>query len=147
LNLVRRLIVFGLVAAGTAGCATALGGHAATPELPQSFTLSLGDHQRIGSLTITPLEIVEDSRCPQSVACIQAGTVRAKIALAGNGSTTTPIVGLAAPVAVGTTWLHLRAVCPYPIRPSPRIAKSAYRLSFTLAPDRESTTPAEPCGA
>src|SRR4051812_8897243 len=40
-----------------------------------SVTLALGQKASFADVSITPLAIVGDSRCPQGVQCIQAGTV------------------------------------------------------------------------
>lgn len=48
------------------------------------------DRARIGQavtrsgLTVMPLGVLEDSRCPKGVACIQAGTVRIAAEIGGN---------------------------------------------------------------
>ncbi len=36
-------------------------------------------------IAVTPLEILEDSRCPEDVMCVQAGTLRLKVAVQLNG--------------------------------------------------------------
>lgn len=41
----------------------------------QNQTLGLNQSARVGSVTVTPRSIVEDSRCPMNVNCIQAGRV------------------------------------------------------------------------
>jgi hypothetical protein len=117
------------------------------PLLPQSFTLSVGEHHRVGALTVTPLAIVEDSRCPKNVVCVWAGTVRTKVALERDGSQTTVMVGLGQPAAAAGAWLHLDAACPYRAHPEPRITAAEYRLSFTLSPGPEAANPPAPCGA
>lgn len=41
--------------------------------------LALGESAKFGSLTITPLELIEDSRCAIDMVCVWAGTVRVKL--------------------------------------------------------------------
>jgi hypothetical protein len=38
----------------------------------------------IGGIKITPLELIEDSRCPEDVTCVWAGKVRIKVRLSDN---------------------------------------------------------------
>jgi hypothetical protein len=42
-------------------------------------TLALGQTAKFGALAITPLELIEDSRCAEGLQCIWAGTVRVKL--------------------------------------------------------------------
>lgn len=42
----------------------------------------------IAGMSVTPLEVVEDSRCPSGVNCIWKGTVRVKVKLESPGNTT-----------------------------------------------------------
>jgi hypothetical protein len=51
-----------------------------------TVTVEAKINQKIEKLgvTIIPLEVLEDSRCPSDVQCIQAGTVRLKASLAGG---------------------------------------------------------------
>lgn len=49
------------------------------PEGPVAVTVALDETKDAGSVTLTPFEVLEDSRCPTDVQCIQAGTVRVKV--------------------------------------------------------------------
>ena len=65
------------------------------PILPDIDTgLKLGESGRFKTISITPLSVEEDSRCPSDVTCIQAGTVRLKIQVVGSAGTATSIVKL-----------------------------------------------------
>jgi hypothetical protein len=57
-------------------------------ELPATVTLQLGQDLRITSpdLLIRLLEIVEDSRCPVDVTCVQAGTVNLRFGVSVPGA-------------------------------------------------------------
>ena len=64
--------------------------------LPTVSNLSYGDNVlKIGEtghftdLTVEPLEVTEDSRCPESVQCIQAGTVRINLKVVSSMGTST----------------------------------------------------------
>ena len=45
---------------------------------PTEAVSTLGEMVELGSVRITPLGIVQDSRCPKDVQCIQQGTVELK---------------------------------------------------------------------
>lgn len=96
-------------------------------------TLGLGETGAFSSISITPTEVVEDSRCPSKVQCIQAGTVRVRIASkVSTGASFESVVKLGdAPVTVGGFSVSLSATDPYPQTPG-SIEKSAYRFTFQV---------------
>lgn len=95
-------------------------------------TLKLGETANFNGIAITPLSIEEDSRCAQGVQCIQAGTVRVNVKTLRNGGLTAEnIVGLNAPVVVGTFSVNLTAVTPAP-KANSKIADADYRLTFRV---------------
>jgi hypothetical protein len=78
------LIVLGLFGASCGGAP----GIITVNELPASVTLRLGQDLRITSpdLLIRLLEIVDDSRCPVDVTCMQAGTVNLRFGASVAGA-------------------------------------------------------------
>ena len=57
-----------------------------------ALRLAVGDHARAsrkGSDLLTFLEVVEDSRCPRGVQCIQAGRAVVRVAVLRDGRLTT----------------------------------------------------------
>ena len=70
-----------------AGCTT--GGFAPLEGMPAA----IGESVRVGALTATPRQLIEDSRCPLAVQCIQAGRVVVSTQITGPGGTeTVPLV-------------------------------------------------------
>jgi hypothetical protein len=123
-----------------AGCASAERPAAGSP--PGSITLALHQRGAVGGFEVMPLRVEEDSRCPADVQCIQAGTVRLAVRIAGR-TPLRPVLTLAQPSRLDSgSWLTLCAVTPYPARPG-RIGPSAYRFSFALR--RGATSPAPAC--
>ncbi len=66
-----------------------------TPVTPHAQTetviLKIGERKQVLGIYITPVKILEDSRCPIDVQCIQAGTVRVQVLAEsgmGNGQLT-----------------------------------------------------------
>ncbi len=45
----------------------------------------LGESTRIGALVVTPLRVIEDSRCPINVRCVWAGRAIVRTEVAGTG--------------------------------------------------------------
>ncbi len=71
------------------------------PAYPSSQTMSnkdmslkLGEIGVFNKISIRPVSIEEDSRCPIDVQCIQTGTVRLKIAVISNSNTNESIIKL-----------------------------------------------------
>lgn len=100
-----------------------------------SFIRRLGQIARFGEWTMTLAAVLEDSRCPRNVRCIQAGTVRLRVALRNAARSRTGEVALGRPMAVGHSWLHLVGVCPARVAPVERPARASYRFQFTVSPD------------
>jgi hypothetical protein len=116
-------------------------GFAASPMAPGNgttptkfVTTGLGKSVRIGTVTITPISVLEDSRCPANVQCIQAGTVRIAARLRMNGKSETATLGFLMPHQLRDRWIHLVAACPNPMHPV-TIAPVDYRFTFVLEPN------------
>ncbi len=59
------------------------------PPAPESSAIGIGQSVRTGAVIVTPISVVEDSRCPARVTCVWAGrlVVRTRIE-GGNGPDT-----------------------------------------------------------
>jgi len=98
--------------------------------------LHLGEQARFGALTVTPVQVEEDSRCPASVQCIQAGTVRLSVRILNGRGERTEVLQLDTPRDLGNgSWIALAAACPYPRVPGP-IAGHTYRFMLAVAVGR-----------
>jgi hypothetical protein len=75
-----------------------------------SVSAALGQKILTGGVYITPLELVEDSRCPADVQCIQAGTVRIRATI--NSLNGDFVFKLGEPQTVGEDIITLAAVTP-----------------------------------
>ncbi len=123
------------------GCASAERPAAGSPA--GSITLALHQRGGVDGFVVTPLRVDEDSRCPAEVQCIQAGTVRLAVRIAGRARLQ-PVLKLAKPSRLDSdSWLILCGVTPYPARPG-RIGPSAYRFSLVL---RHGASPPAACPA
>jgi hypothetical protein len=118
----KRAAIF-LLPVLLAGCATSR--FAPLEGMP----VALGETVRVGTMTATPRAVVEDSRCPVDVQCIQAGRLVVSTILGGDGWRETVPLTLGEPYAVQGTTVTL--VSGHPDKTSTRrTPRSEYRFVF-----------------
>ena len=86
MNISLRLLTPALLSMGLAACAVIPG--APSPEsvaLPQGTPVALGQAVQVGPVVATPMEVVEDSRCPINARCVWAGRLVVKTRIDGAG--------------------------------------------------------------
>ena len=94
--------------------------------------VALGQTANLGGPRVTPLKVLEDSRCPMEARCVWAGRVRLKVRIAlGSGSELREIAS-DKPIQVGDGTLELAGVMP-PRSVQRTIAPRDYRFSFRFA--------------
>jgi hypothetical protein len=94
-------------------------------------TTHVGGRETAMGLTINPREVVSDSRCPEGVQCIWAGTVEVKTAVStavGHGE---HVFKVGEPRTVGEFSVMLTDVTPYP-KSGEQIAESSYRFTYDI---------------
>lgn len=105
------------------------------PSNPKSenglIALGLGESGKVGAVTITPREVVEDSRCPSDVQCIWAGRVRVRASIMSGLGTTDQIFFLGESVTTDTEAVTLVDVKPTKVSATP-IKSSDYRFIFKV---------------
>ncbi|MCB2077919.1 MAG: hypothetical protein KDE55_09515 [Novosphingobium sp.] len=92
---------------------------------------ALGETVYVDGPKVTPIAVIEDSRCPADVQCVWAGRVRisARIHL-GTGDTTQELT-LGEPIPVADGSLELRTVQP-PKTTEAAIPPGDYRFGFNF---------------
>ena len=80
-------------------------GQASLDLLLKQFGSTLG-------IAITPTEVVDDSRCPVDVTCIQAGTVHMRASLSTTAATQVQLFEIGKPVTFGRYTITLSDVGP-----------------------------------
>ena len=70
------------------------------PEGAQVFSARIGQRIESNGLAATPIALVEDSRCPQDVQCIQAGTVKVSVKFEYGALSRTQTFALNEPVTI-----------------------------------------------
>ncbi|MFZ2886730.1 MAG: hypothetical protein WA021_02820, partial [Minisyncoccia bacterium] len=100
---------------------------------PVTDSVKLNEAKRIAEVSIMPVEVVEDSRCPQDVQCIQAGTVRVRASVTARGDAEAQDVmfELGVPMTLGLDQVTLVSVEPAP-KANAQIAPSDYVFTFTV---------------
>ena len=83
------------------------------------------------SLTLTPEEVIEDSRCPMDAMCIQQGTARVRVLIASGMGTSTMTLTLDEPATTEAETILLTAVEPYPMASDPT-EDEQYRFTFRV---------------
>lgn len=111
------------VAALLAACA------AIPPASIREGPVALGQTVYVDGPSVTPLELIEDSRCPADVQCIWAGrvVVRTKIHL-GSGDVTRDLIQ-GEPIGIADGALELTAVTPAP-RTDLELGPEDYRFTY-----------------
>lgn len=96
-----------------------------------TVTTYLGGTARALSVVVTPLALVQDSRCPADVQCIWAGTVVIRARIESGLGTSTREFELGKPVTTEAEEITLIAVAPVK-RTSAEIPVSSYRFTFEI---------------
>ena len=140
-----RAIVFAVLA--LAACASPAGGAPDRAQLPQHIredlaqrdaalaepgvvAVRLNETADLGEgLRVRPLEIIEDSRCPQNARCVWAGRLRVRVAVEGAGEHEVTLGEAAVQTPRGA--FALVAVSPGPWTDWPENQRPAYRFGFS----------------
>lgn len=94
-------------------------------------TVRIGQEVRLGGLRVRAIRLVEDSRCPEGVQCIQAGTVRLAVRLAEGSRDIVLRLGEPEPIGGGRV-IQLVTVCPGPGAPGSPPPPRAYRFHLAV---------------
>jgi hypothetical protein len=119
---------------GTGNAGNAPSGNGSGVTESATMTIALGEERSVGGVTVKPTTVVEDSRCPANVQCVQAGTlkVNAVITSANTGGTFTRTLELGVPYDLGGgQTLTLTSVTPAAIAGGTPKTED-YRFTFTI---------------
>lgn len=95
------------------------------------ITAQIGKSVSLLGVTITPQEVIEDSRCPIDVTCIWAGRVRIRTILKSGMGEAPQIFTLGEPITTEAEEITLTSVEPVPVA-GVAIAPKDYRFIFTV---------------
>ncbi len=129
--------VLGLLAS-LSGCVTA----EEPAEIPGCRTMdcvALGEAQEAGlhegDLVVTPLEVIEDSRCPIEADCVWEGQVVLKTELRLGHEVITVDLNTQEPLRINGGMLSIAEIAPEQSVEWSPIPPEAYRFGFRFAPD------------
>lgn len=95
--------------------------------------LKIGSVAQFKDISIKPISIEEDSRCPSGVQCFWAGIVRVKIEITSETGTTVSIVSLGQAFTTEEKRILLTSVTPDKSSQT-QISVGDYRLMFNVVP-------------
>ena len=99
---------------------------------PISLDASVGEKISGLGVSITPLAVLGDSRCPIDVQCIQAGTVMMQARLSSGLGTAMQTFTLGQPITTEAETVTLTTVLPLP-KAGVKINESEYIFTFEIA--------------
>lgn len=97
----------------------------------EDLVTRLGQGVSTHRVTVVPHEVLEDSRCPSDVQCVQAGTVRVRATLGSGLGDANQVFELGQPITTETEVVTLVQVQPYP-RQGQEIAPEEYEFTFSV---------------
>lgn len=118
------LLAIPLPLALLAGCASVT-----APDKPIEGPVALGQTAYVGGPAVTPLAVLEDSRCPKGVQCVWAGQVRVKVRVTGGSWSKELELNNREGVPVADGELRLIAVTPERVKDRSFPARD-YRFTF-----------------
>jgi len=95
------------------------------------ITARIGETKTEYGITLGPLQVLEDSRCPTDVQCIQAGTVRVLVSVTQGADQSAQELQLGTPFILVGGAVTLTKVTPEPRSQTP-ISPSDYTFTFTV---------------
>lgn len=135
--LIRFLFASGL-AFFAAACATAETVETDCRDMP---CVAIGDTFEAGPATITPLELLEDSRCPIEAECIHEGFLRVRALVERGGREKEIELNWHEPVPALSGMVELTAVWPDMSVQTMPLPVEAYRFHFTWTQTIADPTP------
>lgn len=96
-----------------------------------SHTLLIGEKVVFKDITITPVKVVDDSRCPMNAKCIWAGTTHVLLRITSRQGTSEQTIELGKSITTEAETISFDAVSPGRMA-GEELSPSAYRLTFTV---------------
>lgn len=100
-------------------------------ETNTSFSVPLGESVKALGVSVRPLEVLEDSRCPTDVTCIQAGTVRVRALVVSARGTGEEVFSLGSAIVAEDVVVTLTDVWPLP-EAGVATDPDSYTFAFTI---------------
>lgn len=123
----KRTIAFTLPALLLAGCATYPDASAA---LPEGSAVALGQSVAVADVILTPMQVVEDSRCPMNARCVWAGRIVVETRVDGAGWHESVPLTLGEPAGVHGYILNMISAEPNRMAGEAEPSAKDYRFAF-----------------
>ena len=124
--MVRNLLMVLVAILLLAGCVTA------RVNEDGSVDARLGQTVNLGGPRVTPLQVLEDSRCPMEARCVRAGSVRLSVRVTTGAGTRVQELASDKPLPVADGQLELVSVMP-PRSTQHGIRPGDYRFSLRFS--------------
>ncbi|MGB3796939.1 MAG: hypothetical protein WA957_11615 [Alteraurantiacibacter sp.] len=128
--IIRAILATSLALAASA-CVTP---EAADTECAGEACVATGETFETGGAAITPLEVLEDSRCPSNAECIWEGRIRIRALVERDGRDVEVELEQAATTHALSGSLTLTQVWPQAPTAAGAISPAAYRFQFSWTP-------------
>lgn len=130
-----RFATLSICLAASAACATSEE-RPAPPGCRSADCVAIGEMQRLAAdLVVTPLEVIEDSRCPIEAECVWSGRVVLRSQLDLGHETITTNLDSIEPLTINGGTLTIAEVAPEMSNKWIPIQPEDYRFGFAFAPD------------
>jgi hypothetical protein len=125
--MLNRIPLLALTTALLSGCVT-------VPPVNEdgSTEVRLGQRVNLGGPKVTPLRVLEDSRCPMEARCVWAGRVRLEVRIELGSAATVRELASDKPLPVADGQLELLGVMP-PTSTQRTIAPQDYRFALKFS--------------
>ncbi|WP_447725433.1 hypothetical protein [Sphingomonas koreensis] len=124
-----KIVLAGIASIALAGC-TATAANPPAPQPPEG-PARLGQTVFVDGPRVTPLKLIEDSRCPMNARCVWAGRVVLRVKVQGGAWQREIDLTMGEPVQVADGGLTLVSVTP-DRRTDTAITPRDYRFAFTF---------------
>lgn len=135
LRKIVNLLPLCLATAVLPACSTA----AERPEIPGCRIMecvAIGEPQEVwDGLSVTPLEVLEDSRCPIEAECVWEGRVRVAATLDLGHESISATIDSGEPLRIHGGFLSIAEIAPDMSTQWSPIDQKEYRFGFKFAPD------------
>ncbi|MWV28163.1 hypothetical protein [Aurantiacibacter rhizosphaerae] len=129
--MIIRLTLAASLALAIAACVTP---QATATDCGGESCVAIGDAFDTGSATITPLEVLEDSRCPTDAQCVWAGQLRIRALVERDGREREMELTHGTPTPALSGNVVLTQVWPVQKAEAATITPEAYRFAFSWTP-------------
>ncbi len=125
--MIKTLFPLALAAAVLGGCATV------QPDSDGIARAGIGQTAYVNGPKVTPLALMEDSRCPMNARCVWAGQVRVTVRIDTGAGYVTREMTSNKPIPIADGSLELVKVTPDRVAGGEPIRRTDYRFGFKFS--------------